>query len=219
MIPKLKRLKGVVYISGVGERKVRSDKKKEIKPVLSIRTKDLIYRLSYITHTPVKDVCEWLCIHVINDRNNISHLSRYFVRDVWVGNTLYCGDITNKGFKKRVLGLSGRVTTRFKQPTYEVIAILSYALDCTPTRTVAILLDIAVKDIVTVNEYVKRFLNDNLTKNQMRELRAVLTEVNRNNHVNSSWATLLSHIVDNSNVPVTRIRDAIGDFLNRINKP
>ncbi|MEB9310261.1 hypothetical protein P4I99_33175 [Bacillus cereus] len=49
------------------ERKVRKDKKVDIKPTISVDLKECIYRLSYITNKPVKD--GGLCSNGTKSRN------------------------------------------------------------------------------------------------------------------------------------------------------
>lgn len=199
-------------------RKARSDKKREVQPVINIELKDAIYRLSYITYTPVKDVCERLCFYVLNDNYAINQLAQYFKRDVRLGNTLYCGHISNKSVSKRESGENERVTVRFKQSEYDSIAIFGYALDCTPSRTVAILLNIAMRNIAYVNRYIKEYLEGNLTEIQMRELRGILKYVNHTSDKKQSWMAILGAIVDEVNSPIARVKDVIGEFLDDIKR-
>ena len=116
----------------------------------------MIYRLSYITHTTVKDICEFMCVYVMSNRMSIDVLSTQFKHDIRLVNTLYRGLPDNVSVKKRVNGPSERVTVRFKQTDYEMISILSYALDCSASRVVAVLLEMALHDIQIVNTYIKK---------------------------------------------------------------
>lgn len=197
-------------------RKVRSDKKREVKPVLRIELKDAVYRLSYITYTPVKDVCEQLCIYVMNEKRIIEHLSQYFKRDIRLGTTLYMGNIGNKTVSKRDSGVKSSVTVRFKQNAYDSIAVLSYALDCTPSRTVTLLLGIAMRNTEFVNRYVQKYLDGHLSEIQMRELRGVLKYVNHTSDVKQSMMSILGAVLDEVSAPVTRVKDAVSEFLSGI---
>jgi len=195
------------------ERKIRSDKKKEIKPYISIEIKDAIYRLSYITQTPVKDVCEQLVIYTMNDREVIDHLTQFFQRDIRLGNTIYRGFLDNPKARKRLLEYRERVTVRFKREDVEPIVILSYALDCSPTRTTAILLENGIRNMKFINRYVEEFLRSEITESQMRELRLLLKFVKEHEGTERSLASLLSVIVDEVRAPVTRVKDAVAEFL------
>lgn len=196
----------------VGERKERSDKKKEVKPSIPTELKDAIYRISYITYTPVKEICEQLCIAVMTDQKILTDLSTFFIRDIRIGSTFYLGELDNRHIKKRVDGSKERITIKFRRADYEVIYGLGYALDCSPSRVVAILLQLAMQDIRIVNRYIKRHLENELSEAQMKELKSVLRYINNMNNTHHSWASLLSQIFDDVG-PVSRIKDAITDFL------
>ena len=202
----------------MGQRKQRSDKKREVQPYITMQLKDTIYRLSYITSTPVKDICEFMCIYLINSPKAINALSMHFKRDIKLNNTLYFGSLDNQSINKRLNRPTERVTVRFKQMDYEFISVLSYALDCSASRVVAVLLEIALTDIKVVNIYIKEQLNEYLTPGQMKELRNLLKHLNRESDENSSWAALLSIIADEVTTPITRIKDAIGEFLGNIQR-
>lgn len=193
-------------------RKERSDKKKEVKPLIPIDLKDTIYRLSYITHTPVKDVSEKLCIAVIKDPRLISDLSQHFIRDIRIQSTIYIGNVSNPRISKRLDGDKERVTIKFIMKDYNIIYDLGYALDCRPARVVALLLEIALKDIKIVNQYIKDHLESEVSQSQMKELRNIMRYINTVNNSNHSWAALLSQIVDEVG-PFSKIKDAIIEFL------
>lgn len=199
----------------VGERKTRSDKKRDIKPTVRLELKDALYRLSYITYTPVKDVAEQLVITVLADVNVVEHLSQYFKRDLKFNSTLFRGHAENPHIGYRDEGKTERISTRFKANKYEAIAIMAHALDCTPSRAVTILLEIAVRNIRFVNEYVKTYLGSAVTEKQMLELKNVMRDVNKLNEGHHSWAALLASIIDEVSVPVNKVKDAVNEFIRK----
>lgn len=199
----------------VGERKIRSDKKREVKPTIAPTLKDAIYRISYITYTPVKDVCEYLCIAAISNQKVLDHLSQFFRRDMRVGNTMYFGSLDNQHVQKRIRSNTERVTVRFKRNDYEFIYKLGYALDCSPTRVVAVLLHVAMREMNNVNDYIKRYLDGELSEIQMRELRNLMRYTNAISEVQHTWASLLGYIFDEVSAPVSRIKDAVAEFFSR----
>ena len=85
-------------------RKVRSDKKVDVKPTLNIELKDAVYRLSYVTRQPVKNVGEELCVLAFHTNEIIIRLVPYFQRDIKIGKTLYMGRADNKQMIKRLPG-------------------------------------------------------------------------------------------------------------------
>ncbi|MCY9546762.1 hypothetical protein [Lysinibacillus xylanilyticus] len=157
-----------------------------------------------------------MCIYVVYDKRIIEHLSQFFKRDVRMSNTLYFGNATNKIISKRERGDNQRVSVRFTQGVYDSIAVLSYAMDCTPSRTVAILLNIAMKNVEYVNRYMKEYLDGHLSEQQMRELRGVLKYVNHTSDAQQSWMALLGTILDEVSAPMTRVKDAVSEFLSGI---
>lgn len=194
-------------------RKVRSDKKKDVKPILPIELKDAVYRLAYITYTPVKDTAEQLCIAVIHDVKSMNTLSQHFKRDVRFNNTIYMGNVKNPTITKRIDGDKSRLSVRFTQNDYETITAISYALDCSRSCTVANLIKIAMNDIKIVNSFVKNHLHEHLTKSQINELKALLQYINATGDEHHSWSSLISQIFDEVNVPVNRIKEAITAFF------
>ena len=195
-------------------RKTRSDKKKEVKATLSIDLKDAIYRLSFLTLTHVKDVCEYLCHAALNERKIIEKLSTNFLHDIRYSDTLFRGHLTNKQIEKRISGTTSRVTLKFKRADYEAIYSLSYALEVSPSRTTAILLDMSMKDISIVNQYVKDYLHDNLTHYQMSELKYLLAYLNRTNSDHHTWAALLGHIYEMKGSPMLEVKEIVQEFLD-----
>lgn len=175
--------------------------------------KETIYRLSHITHRPVKDVCVSLVCYVLREKQTLDVLSRYFKRSITIDNTLYRGDINTIAIKKRIQTPTGLVTVKFKRGDYELISAIAYGLDCTPTRTCAILLEVATKNIKAVNEFIKCYMVEELTDGQMKELRKVLSFVNGENNDNSSWLSILSVIVGDIRPATKKLTDLVQEFL------
>lgn len=123
------------------------------------------------------------------------------------------GSRDNKRLAKRITATTERVTIKFKQIDYEVIFNLGYALDVSASRVVAILLDLAMKDINIVNLYIKQYLQHELTSTQISELKTLLAYVNQSGEVQHSWASLLSYIIDEIGSPAAKLRDTITKFL------
>lgn len=124
------------------ERKTRSDKKRDVKPTISVDLKNCVYQLSYITNTPVKDVVEIMCEKGLQSRRVLEYLSKNFRREFQFMNTIYMGDLGRESLQRKYQsGKNERITTRFTQDTFEIIKKLSDALDVTPSKATALLLD------------------------------------------------------------------------------
>ncbi len=77
---------------GESLRKRRSDKKRDVKPTIDVNLKDAIYRLSFVTRSPVKEVCEELCLYSLNNRKIRDNISVYMRRDIRLGSTFFNGN-------------------------------------------------------------------------------------------------------------------------------
>lgn len=210
----MKREEGVM----TKNRKVRSDKKRDVKPTISVDLKNCIYRLSYITDTPVKDVAEIICEKGLRTRKVIEYLSHYFRREYQFMSTIYLGDLGRESLQSKYQsGKNERITTRFNQATYEDIKSLSDALDVTPTKATALLLDASIRNTNLLNAFVKTYLHGTIDKNRMKELKQVLHYVNKNNPYNEdiSWFTLLSMIYEEVKDGTVNVKEAINNWVDK----
>lgn len=204
----------MVGVETKGKRQ-RSDKKRDVKPTILVELKDAVYRLSYITKTSVKDVVEQMIIHSINSRKIVDDLSKYFRRQIHMNDTIFRGNIGMPRIAKREEGEREQVTTRLKQRDYEIVSALAYALDVSPTRVCAILLDAAMRDFHFINSYVRKYLTTELTPGQLNELQKILLFVNNDDEIEEklSLADLLSLIVNEVSTPITKLKDTVNDFI------
>lgn len=201
-------------------RKVRSDKKRKISPTIDIHLKESIYRLAYISDTPVKDIGEAICDCGLLSKQVIEHLSVNFKRPVRLMNTLYLGDLNRPSVQKRSTGSTDRITIRFPQHTYENLTALAYALDVTPSRACALLLDASIHTSDFLNGFFKDYLHIHLADKRMKELTKVMSFINENNPYEEeiSWHLLLSNIYEEFMTGANTISEAIHDFLSHWKK-
>lgn len=199
-----------------GVRKVRSDRKRDIKPTVTLELRECIYRLAYITDTPVKDVAEAICINGVTSPKVIEHIAQHFRRDIRFASTLYRSNANSTPIKKRYLnGQTARITIRFKTDTYDTIAAMAYALDCTVSRACALVLDASVRDGEFIDGFVRGYLEQALDADRMGELRRVLKYVNANNPYEETytWAALLSLMVEEVRDASTKVTETVTDFV------
>jgi len=164
-------------------RKVRSDKKRDIKPTIPIQLYECVNRISYVTNTPIKDVGELICRKGLYSAVVIEHLSNYFRRDYWATNhSIYIGNLKQspymipKGIPKQ------RITMRFSQTNHDRLARLAYSLDLTVSSATGLLLESSIKNTDIVNAFISNFVKNELDPNRMKQLREVLKVINKNNH-------------------------------------
>ena len=199
-------------------RKVRSDKKRDVSPTIQLELKDTIYRISYVINTPVKDIVESICIFGMNSRNVITILSKYFKRNVKFQNTLFMGHLDNPSIKRFEKGVkTERIGTRFKQHDYETLVTLAFALDVTPSRAAALLLDTSIRHSDFVNSYFQQYLSKNIDYNRMVELKKIIAFINDNNPYDDSvsWLALVSYIYAEIKDSTLSFNDTLNDFIDK----
>ena len=163
-------------------RKVRSDKKRDVKPTVPLALKESVDRLCYITNRPIKDIAEEICVCGLNSRKVIELLSSNFRRNYTFRNTVMMGDLNRVSLQKeRIKGIKERITIRFTQDVYERINSLSYSLDVTPSRATALLLDGTFRNGEFISQFLEKHIVQELDVNRQRELKAILKFINKNN--------------------------------------
>ena len=200
------------------KRQQRSDKKRDVKPTIPMQLRECIYRLSYITDTPVKDVSEALCESGINSKKVIELLSDKFRRDYRRENTYYLGDLSRPSLQKsNIEGEKERITIRFSQETYEKISSLAYALDVTVSKATFLLLDASVRNTNFLNRYVKESLRTHLDDKRMRELQEVLKFINDNNPYEEkiTWMGFISYLYHEFKGSTKTVSQSIIDWLEK----
>lgn len=197
------------------QRKVRSDKKENIKPTILLEVKTAITRLAYITDTPVKDIGEYLCKEALKSNEIIGTISKHFKRDIIIDNTLYRGVCKNTSIIRRTeAGECERITIRVTTDVNNLIEDLAYSLGCFKARACAVLIEHAINDYDIVDDFVRGFLEEGLDKHKMRELKKLMKFVNDNDSSSEfTWASLLSVIVDEVNAPLDDPEKVVEEYL------
>jgi predicted DNA-binding antitoxin AbrB/MazE fold protein len=198
------------------KRQQRSDKKRDVKPTIPTKLRECIYRLSYITDTPVKDIAEALCESGLHSKKVIELLSAKFRRDYRKENTFYLGDLSRPSLQKSIIaGDKVRITIRFNQTTYEQINSLAYALDVTVSKATFLLLDASVRNTNFLNRYVKESLRTHLDESRMRELRQILKFINESNPYEEkiTWMGFISYLYQEFKGSGKNVSQSIIDWL------
>lgn len=157
-------------------RKIRSDKKRDVKPTISITLYEVIHQLSYITNLPMKDIAETICIFGLNSIEVIESFEGKFKRNYRFNeNTIFIGNPDlqqNRIYRKK--GQTKRLTIRFTQQIHDQIAMLSFSLDMTVSSTTALLLQASIFNTNILNEFLKRYIHHSLNSHRKKQLMAVL---------------------------------------------
>ncbi|MEW9673597.1 hypothetical protein [Ammoniphilus sp. 3BR4] len=177
-----------VEMNGAGDkhrvRKVRSDRKRQIQPVISVEFYDCLARISFITTTPIKNVGETLCIEGLRSQKVIHQLSSYFRRDYPFHNDfgdliLYPGDSTRMPITvDRGEGETSRISIRFLQEQHDRLSQLAYSLDLTISSATTLLLERALYMDIGL-EYIEKHIQSNIDNQRMEQLQEVLLYMNK----------------------------------------
>lgn len=169
-------------VEEVSKRKVRSDKKRDIKPTVPVHVSDCVSDIAYITNRPVKDIVEFVCIEGVRSTKVVEYLSQYFKRDYWHNNTMFKGNGAS-GHSRYIIrkrNSSVRVSTRFTNDFYNSIERLADASGFTPASITGLLLESAIKDTDIINKCLSVHTS-NLDDNRKKVLKDVLRYVNKDN--------------------------------------
>lgn len=197
------------------KRSVRSDKKYDVRLSVHTEFKEAIYRLSFITNVSVMDTVEAMLVFAIRSKRILNELSTSFVRDIKIDNILYIGHENAERYgptpTKNINYV--RIKTRLKQNDYHVLTTIAYALDVRPARACAILINEAFHSPYFLDNYIKQYLQKNITDHQLLELKKIMEYANREENLNINWATLLSFIIREVQEPVTTIKEKVNSFV------
>lgn len=139
----------------VGERKVRSDKKVDVKPTMSLELKSKLYEFAEICNKPVKDIGELLCVEGLKSKLIIEKLCKWLRRNYYYNSTIAIGHIERPRLKLKALGDTGKVTIRFVREDYDKLCELAYAMDLTPSATATVLIRLTMNN----NEFMDYFVD------------------------------------------------------------
>lgn len=203
-------------------RKVRSDKKKEVQPIVPLSVYETIARLSYITNQPMKNIGEELCIKGLYNIQVIDYLSSIFQRDFKFNEyTFKIGNIDPSHKRtNQIQGDKKTLAIRFKQEDYPRLANFAHALDKTISSATSLLLQAALKQPKLLNEYIETFIDRELTPAKKKELKKVVRFINRNNPYDDevSLLSIINLIIEDVLMSDTtlNIKQGIHDFINHL---
>lgn len=139
---------------GERKRKIRSDKKVDVKPTLPEDVKTIIYLLADCLNDYVKNIAEDLCVGALSNSSIIGELQQWLRRDYLFNTTLVLGEESRPRPKVIRGDYKGKITIKFKQKDYDRISELAHALDITPTTTCAVLLMLTTNNRKFMIEYL-----------------------------------------------------------------
>lgn len=182
-----------------GERKTRSDKKRDIKPFVPVELYECFNRISYVTNTPIKDIGVMVCKRGLYSAAVMEKISNHFRRDYWAGNnTMLIGNLDRLPFKSQKGIAKQRMTMRFSQSDYDKLAHLAFSLDTSVSSATGLLLEMAFKNTDVINAIITSQVKDQLNTNRMKQLREILNFINKDNpyHERITIGEITSFIIE-----------------------
>lgn len=144
--------------AGERKRKVRSDKKVDVKPTMSVILKKQLTDFAKLSDEHVKDLAEHLCITGATSEIIIGSIRQWFRRDYIRPHTITRGFIERPRLKITYQGETDKVTIKFVQKDYDLLSDLARALDINPTATSSVLIKMTLSNRDFMNEYIQLYL-------------------------------------------------------------
>lgn len=169
--------------------------KRDVKPFIDTRTKETIYKLSYITGYSVKSICEDFCTRVLRRQEGTAkELSPYFKRSINIAGVVYSGN-SKLPFEQKKRSTE-RVSIHLDQQLHEYAYTLSYAIGCSVAKVAAYCIEKCMNDYDFLEKYVKGFLVKKMSEERKNLMTGVLSEVNKHLEEDHSITSLLLGILD-----------------------
>lgn len=173
------------------ERKIRSDKKRQIKPTIPIELYDCISVVSYITRTPMKNIGEFVVMESLQNKEVVEHLSRHQRRTYWHSGTMFLGDESLQPYRLPPSGSGKRRTTiTFSQGFADELTKYAFTLDTSLATATSLLLETGMKHKDIVNKYFHNNIDYTLDSNKKQKLKSVYKYVVKNSPFNEHVSIL-----------------------------
>lgn len=151
-------------------RKVRSDKKREVKPVVSAYIKNNLYTLGAIVGLPIKDTALIMIQRGFYNDEVMREFQPLMLSNFDIDNRIYVGNRENGPIKINYRGAKEKVTIKFPGEIYETLRRLAFSVGLTPTSTAALMLKKAMFNESFMDEHKRMYLAHIDNDIQAREL-------------------------------------------------
>ncbi|MBT2668649.1 hypothetical protein J7J00_24780 [Bacillus sp. ISL-4] len=201
--------------SQTAKRKVRCDKKRDIKPTISESLNEICHDLSYVLNRPVKDVGEMFIISAINNRECIESLAMYFKRDYRHDNTIFRGDLEAEVIQKRNIIQKKRLHLRFKACEHDRISTLAFSMDCSVSLATTMLLTSGIRNTEIFNEVVDSELVRLLDPERLKRLRTIQKYINKlNGDTNISIFQIVAYVAHEVVDTTKTMHEKVNDWID-----
>lgn len=185
---------------------------KDVQPFITVPTKNVIYKLSFITGYSVKQICQDLCVHTLRNKRKLGEeLSPFLKRDIKMGETQFVA--ASKPLKHYPINESvERVTVKIGINSYEFAYSLAHALGWSVAKVVAYCIEQSMKDFEYLNFYITRYLDSKMDDNRKKMIEVVMNDINKESEEEHSVASLLLGVVDEIKEADQNVTDAVSQI-------
>ena len=188
--------------------------KRVVKPFVSVKTKDVMYKIRFLTGVSVKQMGQDLCDYAIK-KKYVNQLIPYFKRAIRIQGADYPAMNSSSKTLPKFNGEIERISLMLEEETYEYCVSLAYALDCSVAKVVAMLVESSMKSEAFLNEYVVSYLNDKITPTHKKMLESILKDVNSQLDQRETLTSLLFYIVDKHKDAGKSVKRSVEEFVSR----
>lgn len=170
-------------------------KKREVKPFVDVKKKDVIVKLSFLTGLSIKAISEDLCNHAI-DSDFAIRLAPHFKRSIKIKKLQFAAQENPLPISKPQVEEIERISLMLSEPIYEYAYSLSYATGISVPKVVAAMIEFSMNDIKFFNDYVSKYLSQKIDPERKKVLQSIMEDINNNFENDYSIAALLFYIAD-----------------------
>jgi len=187
--------------------------KKDVQPFIKTSTKDVIYKLSFITGYSVKQICEDLCVHTLRNKKKLAEqLSPYIKRNIKIENDVYTPN--EKPLKHYpISGDLERVTIKLNLNSLDFAHSLAHSLGWSTAKVVAYCIKQSMNDFEYLNFYVMKFLEKKMDENRKEMINQIMKDINNELGEEHIVVSLLIGIVDDLKVTDLSFSDSLGHIV------
>ena len=170
---------------------------KEVQPFIKKTTKNVIYKMSYITNQPVKQICGDLCLHSLADKRKLIEELAPFVK--W---SIKIDDVVCSPADKPIKDypLSGndleRVNVKIDINSFELVRGLAYSVGWSIAKVVAFCIERSMSDFDFLNQYISEFIETSMDNNEKSIINKFANKINESLDDELSIPMLLIDIVE-----------------------
>lgn len=186
-------------------------KKKDVQPFISSTTKEVIYKLSFISGSSVKKICDDLCSRALRRKELINGLQPYFKREIIIGGVLYQPNPTPLDQYRPDEKLE-RITVKVSAQAYEFAYNLAHALNWSLAKVISFCIEHSMSDYDFLEFYTTNILNNKMDDKRKEALLTMMNDSNRDNDlkVELSVASILLAIIDDFKWADESLSDSVG---------